>query len=67
MLSGLNAFEIGDIQEEKTVAVLTGRSECNQVTLRRMDPDQSTQKPVLKRFYADFTAFRFATLVRSID
>ncbi len=29
MLSGANAFEISDIQEDETAAVLTKRSECN--------------------------------------
>jgi hypothetical protein len=33
MSSGLNAFEISDIREEKTDAVLTGRSGYNNVTI----------------------------------
>jgi hypothetical protein len=34
MPSGLNAFEISDIQEEKTVAGLAGLLVCNNVTLQ---------------------------------
>jgi hypothetical protein len=33
MLSGANAFEISDIQEDENKAALTRRSECNNVTL----------------------------------
>jgi hypothetical protein len=33
MLSGGNAFRISEIQEAETKAVLTRRSECNNVTL----------------------------------
>ena len=34
MLSGLNAFEISDIQEDETEAALSRRSQWNSVTLR---------------------------------
>jgi hypothetical protein len=64
MLSGANAFEISDIQEEKTEAVLTGRSESNNVTLRRMDPDQSTG-PVLKGTSSSVISCRLAGALAS--
>ena len=34
ILSGVNAFEISGIQEEKAEAVLTRRSECSNITSR---------------------------------
>jgi len=33
MLSGANAFEISNIQEDETEAIRTRRAECNNVTL----------------------------------
>ena len=33
MLSGANAFEISDIQEDETEAAIIRRAECNNVTL----------------------------------
>ena len=35
MLSGVNVFEISDIQEDETEAPVSGWSQCNDVTLRR--------------------------------
>jgi hypothetical protein len=34
MLSGENAFEMSDIQEDETEAALVGGAECNNVALR---------------------------------
>jgi hypothetical protein len=34
MLSGENAFEISDIQEDETEVSLVGGAECNNVALR---------------------------------
>jgi hypothetical protein len=39
MLSGANAFEISDIQEDEVEAALTRRSGCNNVALGRKGLD----------------------------
>jgi hypothetical protein len=48
MLSGANAFEISDIQEDEAEAALTRRSGCNHVALGRKWPGWSFREALAK-------------------
>jgi hypothetical protein len=54
MLFGANAFKISEIQEDETETALTGRSECNNVTLGRKSLDGVFAKHRLSFLFASY-------------